>query len=272
MDVYIKVKIITNDSVQKDLLIGLLSQAGYEGFEDEGAALSAFITEGGLNEYDLQQILLPLQLSFSIEHLAPVNWNEQWEKGFEPVIVGDFCCIRASFHGAVKTVKHDIIITPRMSFGTGHHATTFLMIEQMKGLAFDGLKVLDFGTGTGVLAILAEKLGSAFILAIDNDEWSIENATVNVAENGCKNIIIAEGSTIQTEQQFDVILANINRNVLLGQMESLAQHLAAKGVLLISGLLTGDRRKIEEKAVASGLRVEDIGEREGWIVLRLKVS
>ncbi len=268
MDVYTKVVFNTTKPGEKDLLIGLLSGLNYEGFEEEGMVLSAYIPQPAFDENTLKDSITGLGLTYSLGVVEPVNWNEEWERNFISVTVGDFCCIRASFHPPVEGVQHDIVITPRMSFGTGHHATTYLMVEEMEALNFVNLRVLDFGTGTGVLAILAEKLGAERVLAIDNDKWSIENAADNIIENDCHRILIKEASGIEGNDLYDVILANINRNVLLEQMGSILQHLSPNGVVLMSGLLTGDLAMIEVEAEAQGLRSEGSRERDGWIVVR----
>ncbi|HMF70384.1 MAG TPA: 50S ribosomal protein L11 methyltransferase [Flavitalea sp.] len=269
MNVFTKVIIPTEKPWQRDLLSGLMGEKGYDGFEEEQTAFNAYIRRDAFDRSIIEAILSPLGLGFYTEEIPAVNWNEEWEKSFVPVEVGNFCSIRASFHEASKDVTHDIIITPRMSFGTGHHATTYLMIRQMQGLSFDGSKVLDFGTGTGVLAILSEKLGASEILAIDNDEMSVENAIDNVRENGCVRITVENADQIKPGGQYDIILANISRNVLLEQMHNVAQHLSQDGVVLMSGLLSGDQEIIEEKVREAALGVNKTDERDGWIVLRL---
>jgi ribosomal protein L11 methyltransferase len=269
MDAFIKLSMITRDAAENDLIIGIMSEAGYDGFEEEQHKLHAYISADRFDEAAARNLLDQYQISFSSKLLPVKNWNDEWEKNFQPVLVNDFCCIRASFHPAYAEVKHDIIITPRMSFGTGHHATTYLMIQQMEGVIFNDKSVLDFGTGTGVLAILGEKLGAGDVLAIDNDNWSIENAGDNIIENNCSKIRIERSGIITSINQFDVILANINRNVLLDQMDSLSQHLKEDGVLLMSGLLSGDRPKIETAANTYGLMIMEEKEMNGWIVLKL---
>jgi ribosomal protein L11 methyltransferase len=269
MDAYIKISVITRNAAEKDLIIGILSEEGYDGFEEEQHQLHAYIRADLFDNANAESLLMPHGITFSTEMVPVTNWNDEWEKNFQPVLLGEFCCIRASFHPARPLVKYDIIITPRMSFGTGHHATTYLMIQQMEHLIFKDKNVLDFGTGTGVLAILAEKLGSGSILAIDNDKWSIENAADNIMENGCSKIRIEESGIISSTNQFDIILANINRNVLLDQMDSLSQHLKEDGVLLMSGLLGGDSTRIGAAAGASGLKIKEENEMNGWIVLKL---
>jgi ribosomal protein L11 methyltransferase len=204
------------------------------------------------------------------EVIAPRNWNAEWEQNFQPVIIDGFCGIRAHFHAPLNNVQHEIIITPKMSFGTGHHATTYLMIQSMEQFDFKEKNVLDFGTGTGVLAILAERLGAATITAIDNDEWSITNAEENIALNHCSNITLSQADSLQMSTEFDTILANINKHVLIANMGGIKQHLTQGGVVIMSGLLTGDRPDIEKCAINNGLTVMDCKIKGDWMCLLFK--
>jgi ribosomal protein L11 methyltransferase len=212
---YIELKIEVTDSRQKEMLVAQLSVVGANGFEEEKNLLKAFIAPENYNEWEAKQIIEQTGLTYSISIIEERNWNAEWEADFKPVLVGDFCGIRAAFHKASDSVKHDIIITPKMSFGTGHHATTHMMVKAMEGLDFSNKTVFDFGTGTGVLAILAEKAGAKAITAIDNDEWSINNAIENFNSNSCHKILLSNNKEITGEGVFDIILANINRNIIL---------------------------------------------------------
>lgn len=252
---------------QHEIFVAQLSVIGFEGFEEAGDTLHAFIPEPDFSEEALQPFLTE-GLEVSRKTVPPTNWNAEWEKDFEPVIVDDFVAIRANFHQPVDGVTHDIIITPKMSFGTGHHATTYMMIQYMKQLNFEHKEVLDFGTGTGVLAILADKLG-ATVTAFDNDDWSIENAKENIAVNNCSRTALFKADTLDLNRQFDVILANINKNVLLANMANLRKHLKPGGVVIMSGLLSGDRKDIESAAVKEMLKVEEQKDRQNWIALLL---
>ena len=180
---YTQVAIETTDAGQHEILVALLADIGFEGFEETDDMVKAFIREEELNTTALNEIVGNLQLQYTLLSIEQQNWNAQWESSFEPVIVEDFAAVRAAFHKPVSGVKYEIIITPKMSFGTGHHATTYLMMQQMSYIDFAGKKVFDFGTGTGVLAILAEKLGATKIDAIDIDEWSVENTNENILAN-----------------------------------------------------------------------------------------
>jgi len=265
---YIKITITGIEQEAKDVLVATLSELGYEGFEELPQLLHAFIPENQFDENALKEVLQ--ELSFSKELIKEQNWNAAWEKDFQPVYVGDFCGIRASFHEPKEGVAYDIVITPKMSFGTGHHATTFMMVEWMEELSFKGKTVLDFGTGTGVLAILAEKLGASSVLAIDNDDWSIDNAKETIADNGCHKIALQQADHLAFEEKFDILLANINKNVLLLQMNTLQQHLTPGGVIIMSGLLAGDRVAIEEEAGQNNLFISGQKQKNGWISLELK--
>ncbi len=264
---YIQLNITVSDTAVKDMLVAALSAAGANGFEEEKNLLKVFIAEDVFNE----EIFLPLVqqhgLSYTSSVVEETNWNAQWEAGFTPVQIGNFCVIRAAFHPPVTAVQHDIIITPKMSFGTGHHATTHMMVEVMQELDFTSKSVFDFGTGTGVLAILAEKMGAREITAIDNDAWSIDNAAENFNSNDCHNILLFNQGNIFGEAVYDIILANINRNIILQHLPALKQHLAPGGVVLLSGLLTGDRQLIVEQAQQQQLELGKDFEMNGWICL-----
>jgi ribosomal protein L11 methyltransferase len=266
---HLQVTIPAADTALQEMLIALLSTIGYEGFEQQDDALQAFIPEAQFDAEALDQLLRqPPGLSYSTERLEERNWNEEWEKNFQPVQVEGFCAIRAHFHAPVPGVIHELVITPKMSFGTGHHATTYMMLQAMKDLDFQGRRVLDFGTGTGVLAILAERLGAGQILAIDNDDWSIDNASENVAANHCTRITVGKSDSIPAGEPFDVILANINKYVIVSQLAVMEQQLASKGVILLSGLLTIDIEDIENEAVKNNLSISLRMTKGSWICLQ----
>jgi ribosomal protein L11 methyltransferase len=267
---YIHIKFQPVTKEQQEILTAQLAELGYEGFEEGPNYFSAYIPEDQYNENDTYDLVAGTGTTISKEVILPRNWNEEWEQQFQPVIIDGFCGIRAHFHAPLQHVQHEIIITPKMSFGTGHHATTHLMIQQMQQISFTGKTVLDFGTGTGVLAILAERLGAKAITAIDNDEWSITNAEENIALNHCSNITIERAESLQMSTEFDIILANINKHVLIANMASIKQHLAADGVVIMSGLLTGDKPDMETVASNDGLSVFEHKTRGDWMCLMLK--
>ena len=267
---YKQISIRVSAQEQKDILVALLENIGYEGFEEHEEEVLAYIPDGDYNEDELKALLEPFGLSFSLKDIEPQNWNTQWESNFEPVVVEGICTIRASFHDIEVDTPYEIVITPKMSFGTGHHATTQLMVEQMSKMDFKGGKVLDFGTGTGILAILAEKLGAGPILAIDNDEWSYENSLENISVNNCRNIKVLQGSLELAENENDVILANINRHILLDYMSEMYIKLKDEGYILMSGLLKEDEIIITEAATAAGLKRINTSELNNWIALLFK--
>ncbi len=253
----------------QDLLIALMSERGYEGFEQEDTLLKAFIPEEDFDREELEALLAAHGLTYTLERIAEKNWNEEWEKNFQPVVVEAFCAIRAHFHAPITGVEHELVITPKMSFGTGHHATTYMMLQSMQGMDLRGKRVLDFGTGTGVLAILAERLGAREVIAIDNDEWSINNATENIIANECSRITVLRKYTVAgLDGRFDCLLANINKHVIVDQLGDLEQHLAPGGVILLSGLLQNDSEDIEYEAKKNNLSISNKLTRAGWICLK----
>lgn len=262
---YSKIHFEDNDPGQNEVLIALLSEAGYYGFEETKNSLSAYIEQQNFDEIELNKILEIINVKYTKSVIKEQNWNAEWEQGFEPVQVNKFASIRAGFHAPLTDVEHEIIITPKMSFGTGHHATTWLMMEQMSRLDFTGKSVLDFGTGTGVLAILAEKMGAINILAIDNDDWSIENARENIMANGADKIVIEKASAISPLKKYDIILANINLNVILASMPEIAQSIKAGGKILLSGFLEADIPAIENELKLFKLEPSSITNRNGWV-------
>jgi ribosomal protein L11 methyltransferase len=267
---HLQITIAVTDSAKQEILIALLSECGIEGFEQQEDALLAFLPEADFDATALEAILCQQDLAYTTVLLPPTNWNEEWEKNFTPVRVGGFCAVRAHFHAPVLGVTHELVITPKMSFGTGHHATTYMMLQAMQQLDFSGKTALDFGTGTGVLAILAEKLGAATVLAIDNDDWSLQNARENITENHCINIYPLKLDTIPENRDFDIILSNINKHILLREMAQMGQQLKDGGVILISGLLHEDFEDIESEAESNQLSVSARMTRGSWICLHMR--
>ncbi len=271
MSAHIEIKITSPlNEERKDILVAVFSSMGFTGFEEEKNVVKAFILAQDFDEHAFNEYCEENEIDFEKNILEEKNWNEEWEKNFAPVIVENYCAIRADFHGPVQNVKHEIIITPKMSFGTGHHATTYMMIKAMRQLDFTNKEVFDFGTGTGVLAILAEKEGAVNVLAIDNDEWSIENAKENIERNSCSRITIGKADSIDTNKKFDIILANINRNVILQHLRDMKLHLAEGGILMLSGLLNSDKNIILEEATRCDLKSTDMIEQNSWICLKMQ--
>lgn len=271
---YYQLTISSAVSENRDLLIAALTEAGIEGFEEHETHLIAFVSEADYKEAEINAVLNESGLKADMETIAPRNWNAEWEADFEPVIIGDFCTIRAHFHAIPASTKYDIVITPKMSFGTGHHATTHLMVAQMEEIDFNNKSVFDFGTGTGVLAILAEKLGARKVVAIDNDEWSYENTKENIQLNNCNHIDVSMDGieTLTGKHSFDIVLANINRHILLNYMETMHGLLSANGTLLMSGLLSEDETMVSKSAIDAGFTIRKVNTRNNWITILCKKS
>ena len=267
MSNYCEITIPAEQAIQ-ELLIAELSQIGYDGFEESDKALKAYVPEEHFSEPDLNILLSNYNLNHSKSIINKQNWNELWESNFEPVQVDDFVGIRASFHPPFTDVAHEIVITPKMSFGTGHHATTYSVMQLMRDLDFRDKTVFDFGTGTGILAILAEKLGATKLLAVDNDDWCIENASENILINGCKYIDIQKVDKCNIDSKFQIILANINKNIILDNIEALANGLEKNGNLVLSGLLIEDEADIQTACEALKLVHQTTVQRNGWIACR----
>jgi ribosomal protein L11 methyltransferase len=268
MSQYIQIEFQNITTEQSSILIAQLSEMAFEGFEETETGLKAFIPVKDYDENAVKEIAGQQKITFTKTIIEETNWNEVWESNFDPVIVDDFVAIRADFHEPVKGVEHEIIVTPKMSFGTGHHATTYMMIQQMRQIDFAGKTVFDFGTGTGILAILAEKLGAKKIVAVDNDDWSIENAGENIQQNNCTSIDLKKVSTPAFDHSFDIILANINKNVILENFHLLVNQLAKGGVLLLSGLLKEDENDIFRKSIEYSLQLVQTTVRDNWLCLR----
>jgi ribosomal protein L11 methyltransferase len=252
----------------RELLIAQLSAIGFHGFHEEDTVLKAYISTSDFNSQDLHALAVDIPLAFTVNTIADQNWNQVWESNFDPVIVDDFCAIRANFHPPIPSVAHEIVITPKMSFGTGHHATTYMMISSMKNLAVAKKHVLDFGTGTGVLAILAAQLHASRVVAIDNDEWSIENARENFHENKVAWIELVHTDTPEHSGYFDIILANVTRNVIAHHFPSFVHQLNPNGILLLSGLLEGDETEISSLASQFNLTKTSTLKRDKWICIQ----
>src|SRR6186997_2679937 len=266
---YIKITFADLQPEQREILVAQLADAGYEGFEEKDTSLDAFINSKRFDTVIVNEISFKYQTPYTKEKIAETNWNQVWESNFEPVIVNDYVAIRADFHKPITNTKFEIVITPKMSFGTGHHATTYMMIELMKGIDLKGKSVLDFGTGTGILAILAAKSEAKNILAIDNDEWSIANAKENFVKNNCTKINLRRASDTASEMKFDVILANINKNVILENLVLLREQLNKGGQILLSGLLEDDKEEILSIATQLNLKLKKELIRSNWIALQL---
>lgn len=264
MKKYIQVQVNNIDDSEQEKLIAVLDDYGATGFEQNESNLIVYFNEPDFNNIELQTLLEAYEIE--IREMVDQNWNEVWESSFQPILIDRFCAVRAAFHEAIENVEHEIIITPKMSFGTGHHATTFMMLQQMQGIDFKDKTVFDFGTGTGVLAILAEKLGAASVTAIDVDDWSIDNASENIVVNQCSKIQLNKSSEIP-QQQFDVILANINRNVIVQHFDEIAKAAKVGSSIMISGLLTTDENDIVKEANMRNIKHIKQSSKNNWVCL-----
>lgn len=267
MSNYVKIEIETSSQDQSEILIAALSEINYYSFEENKNSLSAFIKEEDFDEEKLKEILSQKSCTKTI--IPETNWNAKWESEFQPIIVDDFVAVRAAFHKPIPNVQHEIIITPKMSFGTGHHATTYLMLQQMQHLNFADKSVLDFGTGTGILAILAKKLGAKKVIAIDNDDWSISNAKENIITNNGRDIDLFKKDTPDFPETFDVVLCNINLNVILENTGSLKKLCYQSTEILLSGFLISDQQKLLDNFVQQNFVCKSITQKDNWIAMLL---
>lgn len=263
--------ILSNDNeLSRELLIAELGNSGFESFVETEEAIEAFIPSGDYSQELLENENFTsnefFSFHFTAETIPDQNWNEVWEQNyFEPLMIEEQCVIRAPFHDTYPTAPFEIIINPRMAFGTGNHETTQLMIRAMLGIGMKDENVLDMGCGSGILSILASMKGAAEITAIDIDEWSTGNTSENAALNHAGNILVRLGdASLLTNQQFDLILANIQRNILLQDMPSYFRVLKPGGRLILSGFYKSDLGAIQRKAVELGLQTADILERSEW--------
>ena len=257
-----------------DILVAYLAEAPFDTFEETEGGLNAYLpAAAGQTEAELQLNELQKQFDFVWDKtfIPGQNWNEIWESNFHPVIVGDFCAIRADFHEPIPDMKLELVINPKMAFGTGHHETTWQCIAAMEQLPIAGNKILDFGCGTGVLAILASRLGASGVEAVDIEEESYLNTMENSTVNGVDNVI-ARCGTLEAVQgrDFDGILANINRNVILDTLPELSNLLVPGGWLLVSGILLQDESIVTDAAAGVGLERKQKTERGNWLCMEFR--
>ncbi len=255
-----------------DILIAEFSTLGFDTFQENEAGFITY-SEGevdtSLIEDLLNQYSESAQFRYSVKTTKKQNWNEEWEKNYDPIIINETCVVKAPFHTQLPSYPIELIITPKMSFGTGHHETTHLMLAEMLTINFEEKRVMDAGTGTGVLAILAQKQGAASTFAFDIDEWCVENTTENAEVNGV-TVTVKKASIedLALTTGFGIVLANINKNILLGQMEYYRKALNTGGILLLSGFYETDLQNIKIKAAESGLVFQHHKVRNNWIMAR----
>ena len=275
MSTTIQVSIEVADEAVKDMMIAELADLGFDGFEETETGLFSYIDSAKFDAKvtaGLADLAAQHGASYTSNAIDKQNWNALWESNFEPVLVDDFVGVRANFHEPFNDqVEHDIIITPKMSFGTGHHGTTYSVMQLMRGIDFKGQSVFDFGTGTGLLAILAHKLGASYVLGVDNDDWCIENASENIVVNNTQSIEIEKVNDANLNKKFNIIIANINKNIILDNLAFLADATVPGGVVLLSGLLVEDEAEIEAACAVLGWKHQETRTRNNWIALHYSV-
>jgi ribosomal protein L11 methyltransferase len=259
-----------------EILIAELAEAGFDTFLENENGFEAYATENkydhGMVEVIREKYHRATPVEFSFSKIPKKNWNEEWERSFSPIVVDDRCLIRANFHTNDEKYPFEIIITPKMSFGTGHHQTTYLMIKNMLDISHKGKRVMDAGCGTAILSIMACKLGASEVQAFDIDEWSVINGNENIGINQCPSIHLQQGTVIQVglNGKFDIILANINKNVLLDEIKVYASYLNQGGLLLLSGFFTLDISDLLLEGLNHNLKEVRRDERETWAALLLQ--
>lgn len=269
---YVSYKAMSTD----DILIGLLSAFPFESFEENDDHIIGYISEDALTDEiqnGIHDVLKKHDVTFLADIIAPQNWNKKWESNFKPVVVDDFCSIRADFHPPNTDVEYDIVINPKMAFGTGHHETTYMMLSEMRSIDIGQKQLLDYGCGTGILAIQASLLGAKKIDAVDIEQESYENTIENSKINNVANVSAFQGDLNVLEsnnQTYDIILANINRNVLIGNSDKLYGLLEKDGVILLSGILEEDQDKVRSKYEASGFKHVTTNQKGNWLCLKLE--
>jgi ribosomal protein L11 methyltransferase len=256
-----------------EILVAELAELGYESFIEQNDYLQAYILSENFKENAIKELFEnyreQFEVSYQIKNLQKTNWNEEWEKNYSPVEIAGKVRIRAIFHEPKPEFQYEMLITPKMSFGTGHHETTSLMIENQLTINHQGRSVLDAGCGTGVLAIMAHFLGASAIEAFDIDEWAVENTQENIKLNHCSDINVFQGTMnqIASQKQFDIILANINRNVLLADMPLYARNLKKEGYLLLSGFYENDTKDILQAVQRENLHFISQKTKNNWVAM-----
>jgi ribosomal protein L11 methyltransferase len=263
---------ISPKDIGSDVLIAALSDLGFDSFVDTEKGFNAYAQEQKFSESDFKNVISDYSdtfaISYTINKIPPQNWNKLWEESFEPIDVDGQCYIRAPFHEPQSAYKYQIIIEPKMSFGTGHHSTTRLMIKKMMELEVKDKSLLDMGCGTGVLAILALKMGAAPVVAVDVEDWSVKNTLENLQRNGVikAEVMLGDISAVENKTFFN-ILANINKNVLLADISNYAGMLEKNGNLLLSGFFETDTEELKQKAESCNLNFQTSLSESGWTLL-----
>ena len=258
-----------SSDIQHDMLTTMLAEIGFDSFMDEDYALKAYCSTDSRDDMAVENLLLDPAFTdlrlLKVEEMPDKDWNELWEASYQPVVVNERCRVRAPFHEPDPSFEFDLVIEPKMSFGTANHETTAQIIQLMLETDFQGKEVLDMGSGTAVLAILAKKLGAGHTVAIDNDEWAYRNAFTNVDLNGVSGIDIVLGDALSIQGQYDVVLANINRNILLRDMHYYVEAMKPGAHIFFSGFYTEDLESIKVEAERLGLHYERHLTRNNWV-------
>ena len=275
-DIYIEIDFhVSPPDDGRDILLAILSEQQFESFLETKTGLRAYIKQADWNHIDVQQVLSLMPSAFVVSHQIneiPIeNWNAHWESSFHPIVVGDYT-VRAPFHPP-KTTAYELIIEPKMSFGTGHHQTTQLMMTQALEIDMGGKSVLDMGCGTGILGILAADLGAKSVLAIDIESWCVENTQENVERNRCNHIVKAiRGDVDMVAETYDLIFANINRNTLIRHIPHYAKRLQRQGILLLSGFYQTDLLAITQECKSNGLTFHSNTQLDDWVCAKYVYS
>lgn len=278
MNDYTKVKfaVTPNEEMATDVLAALLAEIGFESFVPEDEGMSAYVPQALYNEENIANVVaeFPIEgfeITYDCQFIEGEDWNAQWEKNyFQPIVLGEDCVIHSTFHTDVPKARYDILIDPKMAFGTGYHQTTCHMLRAILASDMSGKSVLDMGCGTALLAILARKHGAEKVVAIDIDEFAYENAKENVALNGTPDIEVRLGGAdaIKESDSFDYVIANINRNILLMDMVNYVRCMHTGSQIFISGFYTEDMEVLKEEAARHGLRYLDYAENNNWAMMK----
>lgn len=278
MNDYTKVKftVTPNEEVATDVLAALLAEVGFESFVPEEEGMSAYVPQALHSEENIAAVVaeFPIEgftITYESEFIEGEDWNAQWEKNyFQPIVLGEDCVIHSTFHTDVPKARYDILIDPKMAFGTGYHQTTCHMLRAILASDMEGKSVLDMGCGTALLAILARKHGATDVVAIDIDEFAYENAKENIVLNGTPDIEVRLGGAeaINESDSFDFVIANINRNILLMDMVNYVRCMHSGSQIFISGFYTEDMEVLKEEAARHGLRYIDYAENDRWAMMR----
>ena len=273
---YLEIEIILSPiDPWREVMVAQMGALGFESFMDTSEGFLAYIPFKDFWKKNFTQIDIfdteGVEIKWKSKTIAPQNWNNEWEQNFSPIRIGDRCLVRADFHPS-ENIEYELVITPKMSFGTGHHETIQLMISFLLNMNFEQKFVLDMGTGTGVLAILAEKKGAKGLMAVDNNLWCIENIQENILLNDCQNITALLSDKVPLSGCYDYVFANINRNVLLNQMEYYAQVLPLGGNLLMSGFYVEDLEIIRDKCESLGFRFIRNFKKNKWVATQFTMT